>query len=426
MTTLIQRALAPVRHVLANGLVVIVKEARTTPAVTIQAALQAGSACDPDSQPGLAHFLSRVIDRGTERRSADEIAEALDGRGVSLSVGVTRHLLSLACTCLSEDFDAMLNLLGDVVMRPTFPDSEIAIRRGEIVTAIRQDEDSPSVRAVEGLMDLLYPDGHPYGRRAKGRVETVESIGRQALRAFHGARFAPATLCLVIVGDIRPPQAIEAAERVFGEWDTTPPAPVTLGAVSQPATRRRRVMPMMSKAQADIAYGFVAIKRADPSFYASWIMNNALGQYALGGRLGDRIREREGMAYYVFSTLDANVGEGPLTIRAGVNPANVDRAIESIDNEIAGAVSAGFTEREVAESRQYLIGSLPRNLETNAGIAGFLLSAELFGLGLDYDVSLSSLLGAVTRDDVHAAASRILSTERATIVVAGPYEDRQA
>ena len=344
---------------------------------------------------------------------------------MSLSVGVTRHLLSLACTCLSEDFDGMLDLLGDVVMRPTFSDSEIAIRRGEIVTAIRQDEDSPSVTAVEGLMELLYPDGHPYGRRAKGSVETVESIDRQALQAFHGARFAPDTLSLVIVGDIRPQQAIDTAERVFRDWAAAPPAPVTLPAASQPATRRRRVMPMMNKAQADIAYGFVAIKRGDPSFYASWIMNNALGQYALGGRLGARIRERQGMAYYVFSTLDANVAEGPLTIRAGVSPANVDRAIESIDHEIAGTVSAGFTEREIAESRQYLIGSLPRNLETNAGIAAFLLSAELFGLGLDHDVCLPSLLGAVTRDDVQAAAGRILSTERATIVVAGPYDDSQ-
>ena len=129
------------------------------------------------------------------------------------------------------------------------------------------------------------------------------------------------------------------------------------------------------------------------------------------------------MAYYVFSSLDANIGEGPLTIRAGVNPSNVDRAVDSIDQEIVAALAPGFTDREVAESQRYLIGSLPRSLETNAGIASFLQSAEGFGLGLDYDARLNGLLSAVTRDDVQAAAEHVLSAARATIVVAGPYED---
>ena len=93
-------------------------------------------------------------------------------------------------------------------------------------------------------------------------------------------------------------------------------------------------MPMMNKAQADIAYGFTTITRRDPDYYAVTLMNNVLGQYGLGGRLGDSIRERQGMAYYVFSCFDANVVEGPLVIRAGVAPENVDRTIASIDEEV--------------------------------------------------------------------------------------------
>jgi zinc protease len=151
-------------------------------------------------------------------------------------------------------------------------------------------------------------------------------------------------------------------------------------------------------------------------------MNNALGQYAIGGRLGDSIRERQGMAYYVFSSLDANVVDGPLVVRAGVSPANVDRTIASIDQEIARLVHEGLTEQELNESRQYLVGSLPRTLETNSGIAHFLQTVEFFGLGLDYDVRIPDLLAAVTLDDVHAAAARVLDADRATIVIAGPYE----
>src|SRR4029077_10846604 len=113
------------------------------------------------------------------------------------------------------------------------------------------------------------------------------------------------------------------------------PRPIAVANPPAAEGRRRIVIPMMNKAQADIAYGFVAIRRGDPSYYALWLMNNAFGQYAIGGRLGDSIRERQGMAYYVSSSLDANIGEGPLMIRAGVSPANVDRAVASIDEEVA-------------------------------------------------------------------------------------------
>jgi zinc protease len=181
---------------------------------------------------------------------------------------------------------------------------------------------------------------------------------------------------------------------------------------------------MMNKSQADVAYGFVAITRSDPAYYAFWLMNVAFGQYAIGGRLGDSIRERQGMAYYVSSTLDANIAPGPLTIRAGVSPKNVDRAVASIDEEIVRLIRDGLTAQELDESRRYLIGSIPRALETNGAIADFLQTEEMFGLGLDYDERLPALLQAVTMDDVNAAARRALDPARATVVIAGPYEDR--
>jgi zinc protease len=150
-------------------------------------------------------------------------------------------------------------------------------------------------------------------------------------------------------------------------------------------------------------------------------MNNILGQYSLGGRLGDSIRERQGMAYYALSALDASVVPGPLVVRAGVNPANVERAVASIDAEVAAMAAGGPTDRELAESKQYLIGSMPRMLETNLGIATFLQTSEFFGLGLDHDVRLPGLLEAVTREDVHAAARDVLDPSRAAVAVAGPY-----
>jgi zinc protease len=415
--------LAPVRTELDNGVVVIAKETRTIPAVTISLAVRAGSVCDPPGAPGAMHLLSRVIDRGTASRSAAEIAEDLDSRGITLSTGVTRHLFSLGCTCLSEDFEAVCTLLGDIVTAPTIPDTELATRKTEVITAIRQDQDNPAVRAVESLMELLYPDGHPYGRPAKGSAEVVAELSRERLMALHAQWFAPASLSAVVIGDVPTSRAAEAVARVFGRWQRPPAPPTMLPPVTRGRGRQRLVIPMMSKAQADIAYGFVAIARTDPSYDASLLMNNILGQYSMGGRLGDNIRERQGMAYYTFSSLDANVGEGPLTIRAGVGPGNVDRAVASIDEEIARFVREGASGQELKESQQYLVGSMPRALETNAGIAAFLHSVEFFGLGLDYDVRLPDILRAVTLDEVNAAARRLLDPDRATVVIAGPYED---
>ena len=157
---------------------------------------------------------------------------------------------------------------------------------------------------------------------------------------------------------------------------------------------------------------------------ACWLMNHVFGQYSMSGRLGDSIRERQGMAYYVSSSLDANVAAGPLVIRAGVSPANVDRAIASIDEEITSIVRDGVMPKELDESRRFLVGSIPRALETNNAIAHFLQTEAFFGLGIDYDARLPELLGAVTLDEVNAAARAALDVDRATVVIAGPYEER--
>jgi len=422
MTTAVGRGLAAHRVVLKNGATVLVKEARTVPAVTIQVSLRAGSIYEADDELGLSHLTSRTLDRGTATRSSDEIAEALDARGVSLTLSANRHVLTVSCTCLAEDFEPMLQLLGEMVMQPAFPDTEVTTRKGELLNAIRQDEDSPAAQAVHAMFAMIYPDGHPYGRPAKGRVETVSRLDRATLQRFHRSRFAPSGLTVIVVGDVDHSRAADVSERVFGEWKAATPAEITLPHPPLLPERRERVIPMMNKAQADIAYGFTTIVRSDPSYYAYTLMNNALGQYGIGGRLGDNIRESQGMAYYVYSSFDANVVEGPLFVRAGVNPINVERAIAAIDNELRKMAGEGMTAEELADCKLYLVGSIPRMLETNQAIATFLQTVEFFGLGLDHDLRLPALLEAVTLDEANAAARRTLDPSRAAVVVAGPYE----
>jgi zinc protease len=414
--------LSPSRQILANGLTVLSKRTSVTPAVHINVHIRAGALLDPPGLAGVAHFLSKTLDRGTTTLTADQIAEELDSRGVSLAMAVTRQTLSLTCTCLVEDFEAVLALIAGMVREPAFPPAEVESRRREVVTLIRQDEDNPAVVAVHALMEALYGGAHPYGRRVRGTVETVERIDRSVLTRFHQSHVTPSRVSLALVGDVDAQRALDAAAASFGTWSSSPVVPAQPPDARPATTRRIRVVPMMNKAQADIAYGFISIARDDPAYYTYSLMNNIMGEYSLGGRLGDSIRERQGMAYYVYSSLDANRIPGPLIIRAGVNASNVERAVASIDTELKGLLADGPTEQELKDSKLYLVGSLPRTLETNAGIAAFLQTAEFFNLGLDYDVRVPGLLQAVTRDEVHEAARRAVDPSRATVVVAGPYD----
>jgi zinc protease len=417
--------LDPVRRTLDNGVVVLAKETRTTPAITILVGVRAGTYYDPDGREGTAALVARVLDRGTETRSAADIADELDGRGASLSVMAGRHQLTVSATCLAEDFHRTFALVADVVCRPAFDPIEVENRRAELLTAILQDEDDPSAVAIDVLMGRLYPQ-HQYGRRARGTQETVQKIERGHLIEFHRSRFTPEGTTVVVVGDITTTDVMNAAANAFESWSAFRAADPPFSFVASPNTRDFLAVPMMNKAQADIAYAFVGLKRSDPAYYPAWVMNNALGQYALGGRLGDSIRERQGMAYYVYSTLDASLAEGPLMIRAGVAGDDVDRTIDSIDHELDLVRREGFTRKEMDESKSYLIGSIPRQLETNAGIAGFLLSAEFHSLGADYDRRLPGLIDAVSADEANSIARRLLDPSRAAVVVAGPYHKADA
>ena len=328
--------------------------------------------------------------------------------------------------CIRDSIAAVLPVACAVARQPTFPETEVATRRAELVTGIQEAADDPGTVAVDALHAALYPDGHPLGRPVRGSQASVAALTRGDLAAYHRRYFVPGATTVVAVGDLDAEALVARISAEFADWSgQATPIPV---APAPPARTARAlvVKTMAGKSQADVAYGNVGLARRDPDYYAALVMNNALGQYALGGRLGDSIRERQGMAYYVYSSLDAGLDAGPLMVRAGVSSENVERTIASIDTELTAVLSAGFTTAEVDDAKRYLIGSLPRQLETNAGIAGFLLSAEVYGLGIDHDVRLPQRIAEVTHDDVARVARRLLDPATAVVVVAGPWQAPRA
>jgi zinc protease len=415
--------LSPVRAVLDNGVVILAQNNPTTPTVVVNLTFFTGSVYEPPSLSGLAFVAALAIDRGTGNYSANQLADRFDDLGVSLRVWTTPHTFTVSCACLAADLDEVLPLLADIVKAPLFPEEEIDKRRVEAITSVKQDDDNPAARASSGALELLYGPEHPYGRPLKGTVASLQRITRADVSSFHRQAIVPAALSVVLAGDVEPVASIEAGARLLDTWRG--PAP-SLRPVPAPTATTRRVqqVTMPGKAQSDIVYGFNTIRRVDPRYYAYLVMNHVLGQFGLGGRLADSIRERQGMAYYAYSTLESNVGEGPLLIRAGVDPLNVERALDAIDREVRSLAADGPSAREFEDSQNALIGSIPRLLETNDGIAEFLQTVEQFDLGLDHDRRLPFLFAAVTRADVAAAAREALDVTRAAVVVAGPETER--
>ena len=241
--------------------------------------------------------------------------------------------------------------------------------------------------------------------------------------AFHAPVCPSRRLSLAIVGDVERGRGARRGVRRAGRLAKHGRA----RAVRASGAGRRRLgvsarLRCRASSQSDIAYGFTTISRLDPRYYAYWMMNNILGQFGLGGRLADNIRERQGMAYYAYSTFDASVGR---RARSSSGPASIrttsSAPIAAIDAEVrATRRRRADAKPRSAETRQFLVGSIPRMLETNHSIAAFLQTCELFGLGLDYDRRLPALLQAVTLDEIRAAAADVLRSDRAAVSIAGP------
>src|SRR4029453_13914411 len=176
-------------------------------------------------------------------------------------------------------------------------------RRSEALTILRQNEDNPAARAVDAVLELLYGWHHPYGRAPEGTVIGVESVSRADMVAFHAARVRPAAMSLAVVGDVRPDHALERARQAFDDWAAEPPVPATVAVPPLSQGRRTRAIAMPGKTQTDIAYGFTAVRRLDPRYYAYWMMNNVLGEFGLGGRLAGNNPERQGMGDYALTAL---------------------------------------------------------------------------------------------------------------------------
>ena len=413
------------RKQLSNGIIVLARANFNSPSVIVQGYLQAGSLFDPVPKLGLADFTANALMRGTKKHSFSQIYEQLESVGASLGFSGGTHTAGFSGRALVEDLPVLFGLLSDTMKNPVFPAGQVEKLRAGLLTSLDLQQQDTKDRAGIAWDQIVYPN-HPYGRPDEGIPETVRAIKRRDLQSFHRKHYGPTGLVVAVVGGIEPEAAVALVENSLGDWrNKTQPVPPPLPQW-QPLTEQKNMqIPMAAKSQSDLIIGTAGPARSAEDYLPAALGNMVLGNFGLMGRLGDSLREKAGLAYYVYSSLGSSMGPAAWTVEAGVDPNDVGRAIDLIFEELRRFVTEPVTEEELSDVQANLIGSLPLSLESNSGVASRLLHLERHQLGLDYLRQYPEMIRAITPEAVLAAASRYLPPDRLAVVVAGPPEKEQ-
>ena len=410
------------RHVLDNGIVALVHENHASPTVSVAGDLLPGALHEPAEQLGIASLATSMLRRGSTEHTHQELNQLLDGVGASLSFSSGRDDSGVDGRALSADVDLLLELLAEMLTRPSFPEVELNRLRGQVLTQIGLLHMDTEYRADSAFEEALYGVTHPYGRSEIGTRRTITAIGRDDIAAFHASLYHPETLVLSIVGDVNTDHILQRLEALLGGWRPQAPAPVWSVPVvplpTQPIVRHEQVP---GKSQADLVLGVLGMGRYTADFYPAVVANTILGSLGLMGRLGDVVRDQQGLAYYASSHLQPERGEHPWYVYAGVNMSNLDQAVRSIHGELDRMRQELVTIEELADCQTYLVGALPLHLESNSSVGHFLLNIEEYGLGLDYITRYPDLVRGVTREQIRDIMQRYWPPERYVLAVAGTF-----
>lgn len=410
------------RTVLSNGITALVYQNMTAESVVIEGVIRAGALVEDASLAGLASFTADTLMRGSQKWRFEDIYEELESVGAVLSIGGNRHVSDFSGRGLVEDLPLLLDISSDCIRRPTFPEQEVEQIRGEILTSLQMRANNTGQMAALAFREALYK-GHPYGRSVDGYENTIRPIGRIDLVDFHRAYYGPAEMIITVVGAVEPAAAVDQIEAAFGDWQTHQEQMPDAPPAGRPDSITRVSVDLPNKSQTNIVLGLPGPKRSAPDYLDASMANTVLGVFGMMGRLGQRVREEQGLAYSIYSQLHGGLGPSPWTIGTGVAPEKVDLAIASILSEVGKIQNEPIPKEELADSQAYRSGSLTVGLETNDGLASVITDMEVYQLGDDFLQTLPEKLRSLTPETVQAAANKYLSTEEIVISIAGPDPD---
>ncbi len=402
---------------LANGLTVIGVRRPTVPLAEVRLRI-------PLARASLAEaaVLSQTLLSGTAEMSTVDIAAELQKVGGALSAGVDPDRLIVSGNSLVAGLDRLLAILGDVLSGAVYPDDEVTTERGRLADRIRVAHSQPSHLARVALLKRVYGD-HPYAVQTPA-PEQVLDVSPTGLRGLHAERVHPAGANLVIVGDLEPEAALDAAERRLSTWDgggkevelppTPPLAPGPLTLVDRPGV-----------VQSSVRLALPAVARTHPDHAALQLANLIFGGY-FSSRWVENIREDKGYTYGPHSTVEHSAAGSTLMVAAEVATGVTAPALLETIYELGRLATVPPREDELAQARQYALGTLQLGMSTQSGLASVVSTYAGFGLRLDYLARHAVRLEQTTRDEVAAAAARYLAPAKAVTVVLGDADRIEA
>ena len=407
----------PSRIALDNGAVLLLHEDHSNPSIAFRGSVRAGASYGP---PGVAEVTARLLLRGTRRRSAAKISDAIEDLGAALAATNGMESIAIEGRCTRETLKATLAILRESLAEPAFASAELEKVRGEILGDIRAQQDDTRRAATRRLLELVYPAPHPYHGDPKGDERSTARIQPKDARAFHEDRYGAAGMVFAFSGDLDEAAFRSTVAAAFASLDEGD-APRDLPPPKQgkPASA---TISMPHKSQADFVAGRVAVARAHPDYLALNLATLLFGRIGLYGRLGQKVRDDLGLAYYSFSSLEARRAGGHCLVNAGVNPKNLAQAVAAIRAEMERLESEPFSEQEIRDGKTHLVGSLQVTLERNPENAAALHDIEYYGLGTDYLQRYPSIVHGLKADFVRAKAVEYFDADACAWVASGPVK----
>lgn len=403
------------RSVLENGMVLVVLQQPSLPFVVVNMSFKAGSVYDSPQKAGIASLTADLLTEGTKTRTSQEISKAIDFVGGRLNSGASVDFASVNLTILKKDIEVGMNLLSDVILNPVFDPKEVKRQKAQVIASLMDEKDDPRMVAAKAINKMIYKN-HPYRYPANGTLETIPNITREDMIAFHKKYYLPNNALFVAVGDITETEVRQLIDKYLGDWKK---APLTLPKIeqSEPVTEKAAQLLQKDLTQATILWGHQGIRRENPDYYALIVMNYILGGGGFASRMMTHVRDEQGLVYGIYSYFAAAGHSGSFKVSAQTKNENANRVIEAIIKEIEQMRIELVSEEELKSAKDYLTGSFPLKLDTNAKLAGFLVDIENFNLGYDYFDKYPQYINAVTREKVLEVAQKYLHPNRYCLVV---------
>jgi zinc protease len=401
---------------LPNGLQVVAVSHHEQPAVSLRLILRAGGAQDPTNKPGVAYVAAALLDQGTTTKTSEQIATTIDSIGGAIGAGAGSDVTFINAAVMKDSLGLALDLVSDLARNPAFANEEIERQRQQILSGLKVSYDDPDY--LSGVVfDRLVYGFHPYGKPDSGTPESIATVTREDLLAFHKRWFGANNAILAIVGDVTADEAFAGAARAFGSWERVDLLPIK-AEEPPPATRRVVIVDRPGAAQTEIRVGNVALPRRHKDYLALDIAMKILGGEG-GNRLHRVLRSERGLTYGASADLNALKDTGDIVAETDTRSEKTAEALRLIVEEIVRLQRQRVQQRELSDAQEYLTGSFPLTEETPSAIALQVLNAVFYGLDLNELQTYRERVNMITVDDIQRVAQQYLHPDKLSIVLVG-------